>query len=269
MFGISTDTVQLHRAFAQSERLNFALLADPAKQVTRAYGVLGENGLARRVTFIIGPDGTLRAIDGGVDREFTGSGLVGGGRISRHGENLALLLSDWKAQPGMRVPNFFLPNYDGRTVSPLPPDRKAAVVVFLGTKCPLSRAHAAMLRELALNPVYKDASFLGISPGADETAASVREFAMTYQLPFPIARDPFNEVTDRFEAKETPAVWVLDGRGVVRYRGRPDGRPGTHVRRELRPGGAERHPDGATRAGDGDACPGNRISLRSQPGHSP
>lgn len=216
VFGISGDGVQVHQAFARSERLNFSLLADTNKETTRAYGVLGTNGLPRRVTFIIGPDGTIRAIDGNVDAQFA---KPGGTLVSRHGENLALLLSDWKAQVGMRVPNFFLPNYSGETVSPLASGKKAAVVVFLGSRCPLSRAHAAMLRELATNPVYKDVAFMGVAAGSDEDPSAIKKFADSTQLRFPIARDPYNEVTDRFGAKQTPSAWVLDGKGVVRYSG--------------------------------------------------
>ncbi len=219
VFGISADTVDVHRAFAQSERLNFSLLADPGKKVVETYGALGANGLPERVTFIVGPDGTIRGIDGNVDAQFarTGSAVV-----SRHGTNLALLLSDWKARLGTPVPNFFLPDYDGKTVSPFPNRRKAAVIVFLGAKCPVSRAYADTLRRLAVNPVYKDVTFLGISANADEAAAEMKAFAEAHKLPFPIARDAFHEVTDRFGVAETPTAWVLDGKGVVVYHGAID-----------------------------------------------
>lgn len=115
--------VAVHRAFAQSERLNFPLLSDASQNVViRSYGVLGSNGLPQRVTFIIGPDGTVRGKDGGnVDRQFTRSGAT---LVSQHGENVALLLSDGKAHIGATVPNFFLPGSDGTTV----PERALSVI---------------------------------------------------------------------------------------------------------------------------------------------
>jgi len=37
------------------------LVADPAKRITRAYGALGLLGLAKRVTYVIGPTGVVLA----------------------------------------------------------------------------------------------------------------------------------------------------------------------------------------------------------------
>lgn len=62
VLGISVDSVESHRAFKQKENLNFTLLADTGKEVTRRYGVLGGLGLASRVTFLIGQDGRISKI---------------------------------------------------------------------------------------------------------------------------------------------------------------------------------------------------------------
>lgn len=57
--GVSTDSVDSHRAFAEKHALPFTLLADPAGELARAFGVL--NGArADRVTFVLGPDGRVR-----------------------------------------------------------------------------------------------------------------------------------------------------------------------------------------------------------------
>lgn len=62
VFGISTDTVDTQRRFAERYGVKFKLLSDHSKEVTRKYGVLGLVGLAERVTFIIGPDGKIMKI---------------------------------------------------------------------------------------------------------------------------------------------------------------------------------------------------------------
>jgi len=217
VFGISADTIASHQAFAKSERLNFALLADTNKQVTRTYGVLGPTGLPNRVSFIIGPDGTVRGIDGSVDRQFSGS--VGNARISQHGENIALLLSDWKAEVGAAVPNFFLPNYDGATVSARSYGDKAVVIAFLSARDPGSHAAAQTLRILATNLLYKEVRFLAVDPNFDESADEIGAFVKSSGLPFPVARDAYNEVAGHFAVRETPSVWVLNAGGVVVYQG--------------------------------------------------
>src|SRR5258708_13755190 len=126
--------------------------------MSAAYGVLAQSGMANRVTFVIGPDGRIKSIDRAVNDQF-----VRGAKLeTRHGTNLALELSDWKAKVGQPVPNFSLPDRSGKTVSLFAARKKASVVVFMGSNCPVSKAYEARLGEIAANPAYKDVQFLGI-----------------------------------------------------------------------------------------------------------
>ena len=68
----SMDTLEDNTAFAKKEQADFPILADPAKQAATAYGVLSERGFARRWTFYIGPDGTIKAIDTQVNPQTAG-----------------------------------------------------------------------------------------------------------------------------------------------------------------------------------------------------
>jgi len=216
VFGISADTVAQHRAFAQAESLNFALLADPQKAVIRAYGVLGASGLPERTTFIVGPDGAVHGIDRTVNAQFSGQGAT---LVSHHGENLALLLSDWKAAPGTTIPNLFLPDADGKTVSPFAEGQRASVLVFLSARCRFSAPAAEGLRALAASPIYRNVGLFGVVPGRVETPQELKAFAAAHGLTFALGRDLHNEVTDHFAPTQTPTVWVLDSRHRVVYRG--------------------------------------------------
>jgi peroxiredoxin Q/BCP len=70
ILGISTDKLDAQQQFTDKEHLNFPLLADPDKKVTRAYGVLNpERGFANRVTFVIDKKGIVRKIYTKVDPE--------------------------------------------------------------------------------------------------------------------------------------------------------------------------------------------------------
>jgi peroxiredoxin Q/BCP len=71
VLGVSTQGEASHRAFAAKHGLRFPLLADTAGRVGRAYGVLGGGPLGwlraalgwnARVSFVIGPDGTVRHV---------------------------------------------------------------------------------------------------------------------------------------------------------------------------------------------------------------
>jgi peroxiredoxin Q/BCP len=59
VIGVSTDSVESHRVFAEKHALPFTLLADPAGALARVFGVF--NGQrADRATFVLGPEGEVR-----------------------------------------------------------------------------------------------------------------------------------------------------------------------------------------------------------------
>jgi thioredoxin-dependent peroxiredoxin len=62
--GVSPDDVGSHAEFAHSHRLDFPLVADPDKNILKAYGTWGDKSLygrlvtgVKRWTYLIGPDG--------------------------------------------------------------------------------------------------------------------------------------------------------------------------------------------------------------------
>ncbi|MGE0787478.1 MAG: peroxiredoxin [Sandaracinaceae bacterium] len=67
VFGVSMDGVDSHRAFAEEHELPFPLIADESGAIARSYGVDTTGGYARRVTFLIGPDGTIAHVFDEVD----------------------------------------------------------------------------------------------------------------------------------------------------------------------------------------------------------
>lgn len=60
----STDTVYSHLGWVKADerlaKLKYPLIADVTKQIARNYGILLEEGIALRGTFIIDPKGNLR-----------------------------------------------------------------------------------------------------------------------------------------------------------------------------------------------------------------
>jgi len=68
ILSMSTDTVFVHKAWHDHspaiKKIQFPMLADPTGKVTRQFGVyIEEEGLARRGTFIINPEGVLVAFE--------------------------------------------------------------------------------------------------------------------------------------------------------------------------------------------------------------
>lgn len=63
VFGISTDGIDSHKEFAEKFRLPFSLLADSSADVTKLYGVKQPLiNIAKRHSFLIGPEGNIRKI---------------------------------------------------------------------------------------------------------------------------------------------------------------------------------------------------------------
>ena len=59
VLGISVDSRHSSTAFAEHLKLEFPLLSDFDKRVTRAYGVLREGGFAERALFVIDRNGRI------------------------------------------------------------------------------------------------------------------------------------------------------------------------------------------------------------------
>ena len=59
VLGVSVQDEVTHREFRAKHNLNFPLIADATKEICRAYRTLGLLGVAKRVTYVIGPDGTI------------------------------------------------------------------------------------------------------------------------------------------------------------------------------------------------------------------
>ena len=79
LFGISTDSVESHAAFARKYELPFTLLSDPDGATARAYGVyrnLGVLRFARRQTFVVDPTGRIARIYRRVDAQRHGTQVI-------------------------------------------------------------------------------------------------------------------------------------------------------------------------------------------------
>jgi peroxiredoxin Q/BCP len=69
VFGVSIDSAKSHAKFIAKHALPFPLLTDEDKQLVAAYGVWVEKSMygktymgTERTTFVIGPDGKIKAI---------------------------------------------------------------------------------------------------------------------------------------------------------------------------------------------------------------
>ncbi len=58
VLGVSVDDQESHKRFQEKYKLNFTLVADDSRDISRKYGALGES-VAKRVTYIIDREGDI------------------------------------------------------------------------------------------------------------------------------------------------------------------------------------------------------------------
>ena len=70
------DDAETNKKFAEHVGADYPILADPGKEIAKAYGVLGMLGMASRWTFYIAPDGTILYIDKSVKTSTAGADVA-------------------------------------------------------------------------------------------------------------------------------------------------------------------------------------------------
>jgi peroxiredoxin len=111
-------------------------------------------------------------------------------------------------------------------------DKKALVVAFVGTECPLTNLYVPTLVDLHKEFAEKGVQFLAINSNVQDSFLQVAAHAQERDVPFPVLKDFDNKVAEAFGAKRTPEVFLLDAGRVIRYHGRIDDQYGIGYQRE-------------------------------------
>jgi thiol-disulfide isomerase/thioredoxin len=126
---------------------------------------------------------------------------------------------------GATASGFTLVNsVDGKSYSFKPGDGKVSVLVFTCNQCPYAKAFQQRLNDIASEYASKGVAFYAINPNddqkfAEETLDNMKARAIAQKYPFPYLKDADSSVARAYGARVTPHVFVVDGKGVLRYRG--------------------------------------------------
>jgi peroxiredoxin len=127
---------------------------------------------------------------------------------------------------GARAPSFALPDTSGslHELDGAP----ATVVVFTCNHCPYALAWHERIIRVAEDYAARGVRVLAINPNDAERYPRDSTQQMRARVErgefdgVPYLRDESQQVARSYDAKTTPDVFVLDGEGVIRYRGAPD-----------------------------------------------
>jgi peroxiredoxin len=228
-YTVSTQDSASKRAFCEKDALTHTLLADVGGKVAKEYGVYREPaGLAKRVTFYIAPDGTVADVDQQI-------------KVATAAEDSLKKLAELKAsykpagvsmsapktsagppKLGQAVPEFTLSNpatNATQSLKELSAGKKATVLIFVATQCPVSNAYNQRMANIAAAYADKGVQFVGINSNKEESSTEVVNHAKKNGLTFPILKDPDNKIADQYDAKVTPEVFVVDASGKLAFHG--------------------------------------------------
>jgi peroxiredoxin len=132
----------------------------------------------------------------------------------------------------MQVSGFTLKDTQGQSIALKDfKEKKAVVVVFIGTECPISNAFLPSLAQLHKELGPRGVQFLAINANQHDSPEQVAAHAKNHGIPFPVLKDAGNRVADQFGARRTPEAFLLDAEAKIRYQGRIDDQFGAGYKR--------------------------------------
>ena len=138
---------------------------------------------------------------------------------------IGLLLVLTLAGGAATLPQFSFADTEGRTHTPAEWNGKRAVVLFfLTTDCPLCNTYAPEMNRIAQAYTPRGVAFYGVQGDATVPAAEVRRHAKEFAYTFPYLFDQEESLAASTGATTTPEAAVLSPDGQLRYLGRIDNR---------------------------------------------
>jgi thiol-disulfide isomerase/thioredoxin/mono/diheme cytochrome c family protein len=112
--------------------------------------------------------------------------------------------------------------------------KKAFVLVFTNTSCPLAKRYFPTLQALAKEYRDRDVQFAAINPADEDSIVAMATQAVQHDVEFPFVKDQGGAAARALGVRRTPEAVVLDAEKRLCYRGRIDD--------QYRLGGARKEP---------------------------
>lgn len=204
------------KAFHAREKLAYPILLDADGTLSQKFSIPE----GRDATAVVAPDGTLKYRVLTVEPPKHAALLIEVSRCC-----VDDMVKGRVKTVGQKVGPLALPEASSGKMTPLFGDghQKATAILFLSVKCPCSNSYNDRLRIVATKYQARGVRVVGIYANNDEIPAEIAEHAKKNRFPFPALTDERGLGAAHFDANVTPEVIVLDGKNVLRYRGRPDG----------------------------------------------
>jgi peroxiredoxin len=101
-------------------------------------------------------------------------------------------------------------------------DRRALVLVFVTTDCPIANSYQPLLSKLQHEYQNKGFQFVLVHEGPGQTPEKLKLHAKEYGVAFPIIMDEDHSLARKLHATKTPEAVVVGRVGRIVYQGRID-----------------------------------------------
>jgi peroxiredoxin len=119
------------------------------------------------------------------------------------------------------APDFELPDQHGKLHKLSDHRGKIVIVNFWSAECPHSERTDRWIAARLASEWAGEVDLISIAANRDESAQRVEEVSTARGIPT-VLIDVGHVVADRYEAIATPHIFVLDRKGILRYRGAVD-----------------------------------------------
>ena len=125
---------------------------------------------------------------------------------------------DGRVEVGYPAPPYATVSIDGDSVSLAAQHGKVVLLNVWATWCHPCRTEIPELRAIHAKYQAQGLELIGVSVDTDGTDDAIRSFMRDFQMTFPIWRDPDERVSTKFLVVGVPATFLIDRKGVLRWR---------------------------------------------------
>ena len=131
---------------------------------------------------------------------------------------MVMVSTSWSVEVGDPLPDFAIQTFDGNNSSRATLEGKPALIIFWNTWCPVCMRELPEINRLAEEFGPRGLAVLAINTAINDSERKARVFWTKYGYVFPVGFDHDFEVGTAFKVRGVPTVFLVDVKGVVRYK---------------------------------------------------
>ncbi len=124
----------------------------------------------------------------------------------------------WGVEVGEPLPDFTVQTFDGNNLSRKTLAGRPMMLVFWNTWCTECKSELPKINRLAERIGPGGAAILAVNTGLNDSERKARAYWKKYGYVFPAGFDHSFEIGKAFKVRGVPTIFLVDSKGVVRYK---------------------------------------------------